>query len=158
MASTDNRVGSCSPLAAFRSGEKEKLAYVTCVSAKWETSNKPDFVATVDVDPESSTYSKIIHKLEVPNIGDELHHTGWNACSSCRDCNVRRSNLIVPGINSDRIYVLDVATNPRAPSLQKIETRELHEHVKASAPHTVHCLPSGDIMISCLGDEQGNAK
>ena len=31
------------------------------------------------------TYSQVIHRLEMPGIGDELHHTGWNACSSCHD-------------------------------------------------------------------------
>ncbi|KAF8764164.1 Methanethiol oxidase like protein [Argiope bruennichi] len=159
MATESNPIKYKSPLEAFNSGHKEKLAYVTCVSAKWKTSEKPDFVATIDLDPESPTYSKIIHKLEAIHIGDEFHHTGWNACSSCRDCSVRRSNLIVPGINSDRIYILDVATNPRAPSLYKvIETQELHERGKASAPHTVHCLPNGDILISCLGDEKEEAK
>ncbi|GBL85846.1 Methanethiol oxidase [Araneus ventricosus] len=159
MATQSNPIKYTSPLEAFRSGHREKLAYVTCVSAKWKTSEKPDFVATIDLDPESPTYSKIIHKLEAIHVGDEFHHTGWNACSSCRDCSVLRSNLIVPGINSDRIYILDVATNPRAPSLHKvIETQVLHGTGKASAPHTVHCLPNGDILISCLGDEKGEAK
>ena len=41
--------------------------------------------ATIDADPESRTYSQVIHRLEMPGIGDELHHTGWNACSSCHD-------------------------------------------------------------------------
>ena len=27
-----------------------------------------------------------------------------------------------------------------------------------SAPHTTHCLGSGDIMISCMGDPKGDAK
>ena len=44
---------------------------------------KPDYLATVDVDPNSPTYSEVIHRLEMPGIGDELHHMGWNACSSC---------------------------------------------------------------------------
>ncbi|KAG8197127.1 hypothetical protein JTE90_011290 [Oedothorax gibbosus] len=156
--SEDHHVGYSSPLDAYNHGRREKLAYVTCISAKWETTGKHDFIATIDLDPQSSTYSKIIHKLEVPNLGDELHHTGWNACSSCRDCTVRRSKLIVPAINSDRIYIVDVATNPRAPSIHKIvDTCDLHGK-KAGAPHTVHCLPSGDVMISCLGNEKGEAK
>ena len=41
------------------------------------------FLATIDVDPKSESYSKVIHRLEMPGIGDELHHMGWNACSSC---------------------------------------------------------------------------
>ena len=33
------------------------------------------------------------------NIGDELHHTGWNACSSCHhDPTKQRRYLIVPGV------------------------------------------------------------
>ena len=27
-----------------------------------------------------------------------------------------------------------------------------------SAPHTTHCLADGDIMISTMGDNNGNAK
>lgn len=37
---------------------------------------KPDYLATVDVDPNSETYSKVIHRLPVPYVGDELHHSG----------------------------------------------------------------------------------
>lgn len=159
MASTDSPTGYNSPLEAFNSGQKEKLAYVTCISAKWKTNNKPDFVATIDLNPASPTYSKIIHKLEMPTLGDELHHTGWNACSSCKDCSIRRRFLIAPGINSDRIYIIDVASNPRSPKIHKVvETQQLHGTGKSSAPHTVHCLPNGDILISCLGNEHGAAK
>lgn len=59
--------------------------------------NKPDYLATVDVDPKSCTYSKVIHRLPVPYIGDELHHSGWNACSSCfREPGAERRYLILP--------------------------------------------------------------
>lgn len=27
-----------------------------------------------------------------------------------------------------------------------------------STPHTTHCLPTGDMMISTMGDKEGNAK
>jgi len=60
---------------------------------------KPDYLATVDLDPNSPTYSKVIHRLPVPYVGDELHHTGWNSCSSCHgDPSAQRRFLIVPGI------------------------------------------------------------
>ena len=35
--------------------------------------------------------------------------------------------------------------------MQVIEPSELYK-VGCSIPHTTHCLPSGDIMISTLGD------
>ena len=44
--------------------------------------DRPDFIAVVDVDPNSPSYGEIVHRTEMPNVGDELHHFGWNACSS----------------------------------------------------------------------------
>ena len=89
----------------------------------------------------------------MPYIGDEIHHTGWNACSSCYDDPTRsRSRLIVPGLGSDRIYIVDVLTNPRKPRLDKvIEPWEIHAQ-GVSTPHTTHCLADGNVMISTLGD------
>jgi selenium-binding protein 1 len=46
---------------------------VTAISAN---EKEPDALVTVDVDPESSTNGKVIHVLKMPNVGDELHHTG----------------------------------------------------------------------------------
>ena len=60
----------------------EKLAYVVAIYAGTEP-KKPDYLATIDVDPQSKTYSQVIHRLQMPNVGDELHHFGWNACASC---------------------------------------------------------------------------
>ena len=54
-------------------------------------------------------------------MGDELHHSGWNSCSSCHgDASKSRSRLILPGLHSDRVYVIDVKTNPLSPSIYKV--------------------------------------
>ena len=113
-------------------------------------------MATVDVDPESPTYSQVISRLHLPYVGDEIHHTGWNACSSCFDDPTRsRSRLIVPALGSDRIYIVDVKTDPRNPRLDKvIEPWEMHAF-GVSTPHTTHCLADGNVMISTLGDGPG---
>ena len=34
------------------------------------------------VDPSSDTYGKVVGWSELPTAGNELHHFGWNACSS----------------------------------------------------------------------------
>jgi hypothetical protein len=48
-------------------------------------------------------------------VGDELHHSGWNACSSCYgDASVSRRFLVLPALKSGRIYAVDVG-QPRAP-------------------------------------------
>src|SRR5437868_6797642 len=56
----------------------EKLAYVDATYAG-TGARKPDYLATVDVDPQSKTYSQVIHRVPMPHVGDELHHFGWNA-------------------------------------------------------------------------------
>jgi selenium-binding protein 1 len=141
------------PAAAIRS-PPEKLAYVVATYAGTER-RKPDYLATIDVDPGSATYSQVIHRLKMPNVGDELHHFGWNACASC-EAGCSRRYLIVPGLTSSRIHVVDTL-DPRAPKMHKvIEPADVHK-AKLSAPHTVHCLADGRIMISMLGNDKGNA-
>ena len=94
----------------------------------------------------------------MPNLGDELHHFGWNACSSCHgDEHKARRFLIVPGFRSSRIHILDTE-DQRAPRLHKvIEPDEVKAKTNLTAPHTVHCLADGHVMISMLGDAEGNA-
>lgn len=63
----------------------------------------------------------MIHRLAMPNLGDELHHSGWNTCSSCfGDATKKRNRLILPSLISSRIYVVDVGTDLRAPRLFKV--------------------------------------
>ncbi|MDP9019959.1 MAG: selenium-binding family protein, partial [Actinomycetota bacterium] len=58
--------------------EPEELAYVALLN----TSGKPDALGVLDTDPRSPTYAQVVGRLDMPNAGDELHHFGWNACSS----------------------------------------------------------------------------
>ncbi|BFZ00921.1 hypothetical protein BsWGS_03961 [Bradybaena similaris] len=150
--------GYASPADAMKNGPREKIVYLPCIVPPHLKKKKPDYLATVDIDPESPTYCKVIHRLIMPYLEDELHHSGWNACSSCHDDPSRsRNRLILPALNSDRIYVIDVGTNPREPRFHKIvEPVDVHRLTGLGAPHTTHCLASGDVMISCIGDAQGN--
>src|SRR4051812_31526774 len=137
-----------------RKSPPETLAYVTCVAAG-SGAAKPDYLATIDLDPASKTYSRVVHRLPMPNSGDELHHFGWNACAGCHGARARR-HLVVPGLASSRIHVVDT-DNPREPRLHKvIEPDEVVRKTKLTAPHTVHCLADGRMMISMLGDEKLN--
>jgi len=142
--------GYATPKEAFYHSPREKLLYIPCIIPD---KSRPDYVVTVDSDPSSPTYSQVISRLHFPYVGDEIHHTGWNACSSCYDDPKRaRNRLIVPALGSDRIYIVDVATDPRNPKLHKIvEPWEMHA-LGVSTPHTTHCLANGDVMISTLGD------
>ncbi len=148
--------GYATPADAMQA-EKEKLLYAIALYTGTGI-EQPDYLATVDVDPNSPTYSQVIHRLPMPYIGDELHHFGWNACSSCHgDASKSRRFCVIPGQRSSRIYIVDTQEE-KAPKIHKvIEPEEIKAKTHLSAPHTVHCLADGHIMISMLGDSEGNA-
>jgi len=75
--------GYASPEEAMKA-EREKVLYTVALYVGTEV-EEPDYLATVDVDPDSPTYSRVIERTAMPNVGNELHHFGWNACSSCHD-------------------------------------------------------------------------
>ena len=60
----------------------ERLAYVATIGVGQNGDTPPDALGVLDLDPASSSYGQIVSRLEMPNVGDELHHFGWNACSS----------------------------------------------------------------------------
>ncbi|XP_068711442.1 methanethiol oxidase-like [Montipora foliosa] len=146
--------GYSTPLEAMK-GPREKLMYLPCIYSNTGI-EKPDYLVTVDVDPDSPTYSKVINRLPVPYLGDELHHSGWNACSSCHgDPNQRRNRLVMPSLTSNRIYIFDVETDPKAPRIHKIIEPEEVTKTGLAYLHTSHCLGSGEIMISAMGTPEG---
>src|SRR5262245_35582038 len=95
-----------SPQEAIAS-PREKLMFVSALRVGIND-KQPDYLAVVDVDPASKTYSQVVERVMMPTPGDELHHFGWNACSSCHgDKDRMRRFLIVPGFTSGRIHVID---------------------------------------------------
>ncbi len=140
-------------------GPPEKLAYVAALNPPGSQNN--DAIIVVDLDPESSDFGQEVGRCTLTNLGDELHHFGWNACSSAL-CpyaphpHIERRYLIVPGIRSSRLYVIDTKPNPRQPKIVRtIEPEELAERTGYSRPHTVHCGPEG-IYVSALGSPSGD--
>jgi selenium-binding protein 1 len=148
--------GFASPAEAMQA-PREEFVYVACLY-EGTGIQEPDFLAVVDVNPESDRYSQIIHRTPMPNVGDELHHYGWQTCSSAHDCcGLERKYLVVPGFRSTRIHVLDVASDPRRPEIVKvIEPEEMIRKTGYTRPHTVHCMPGNIITLSMLGDAEGN--
>jgi selenium-binding protein 1 len=136
----------------------EELAYLAMLSPSGDRS---DAIGVVDVKSGSKSYGRLVGQFEMPNRSDELHHFGWNACSAslcpwAPHPHVERRYLIVPGINSSRIHVLDTKANPRKPELVKvIEPETVAKKTNYASPHTVHCGPDG-IYISALGAPDGD--
>ena len=100
----------------------ETLAYVVTFDPK---KSKPDALCAIDLDPKQSSYGKIVGRIEMPKVGDELHHFGWNACSAAL-CpyaphpHVERRYLIVPGLRSSRIYIIDTKPYARNPRIVRV--------------------------------------
>jgi hypothetical protein len=51
--------GYRSPLDAVRHGPREKVLYIPCIQPSPQETQRSDYLATVDVDPSSATYSKV---------------------------------------------------------------------------------------------------
>src|SRR5687767_4625037 len=116
----------------------EKRAYVAVISPKGD---RPDGLAVVDVDPQSPSRGQILHRMELPFTGDELHHFGWNACSAALCPNMphphlQRLYLVLPGLRSSRLYIVDTQPDPERPHVvNTITPEEVHAKSGYSRPH-----------------------
>ncbi|HYB08311.1 MAG TPA: selenium-binding family protein [Alphaproteobacteria bacterium] len=147
-----------SPRSAMKA-PAETLAYVASFDPRRKV---PDALSVVDVDRGSPNYGRIVGNVTMPNVGDELHHFGWNACSSCLCPNaphahMERRYLIVPGLRSSRIHILDVKADPRNPKIVRVlEPDEVADKAGYTRPHTIHCGPEG-IYVAALANGKGEA-
>src|SRR2546422_647017 len=117
----------------------ETLAYMVTFDP---TAKTPDRLVTLDVDPKSPNFGNEAGHVELPNLGDELHHFGWNACSSAL-CpyaphpHIERRYLLVPGLRSSRIYVFDTKADRTKPKLvHTISAEEIAS--RAGYSHKLH--------------------
>ena len=85
---------------------EEQLAYVVAFD---RAGRKHDALTVVDVDASPDSYGRVVGWTDVPSKGDELHHFGWNACSSAlkhegHDMEgLARRFLLVPGLRSSNV-------------------------------------------------------
>ena len=93
----------------------EELAYVVAFD---RDGTQSDAMIVLDVNPASDSYGHVVGWTDVGR-GHELHHFGWNACSSALKheghdmTGLARRYLLVPGIRSSAIHVLDTQPDPR---------------------------------------------
>jgi selenium-binding protein 1 len=118
---------------------REELLYLITTD---KGGQDPDFLAVVGADPdESSEYGQMIHRLDMPMIGDELHHFGFN---------VFQTRLLLPGLFSGRLHVVDIETDPKKPSIESWNS-DLIANSNYIIPHTVVGTPDGGYMVSMIG-------
>jgi methanethiol oxidase len=138
---------------------RETLAYVAMLNPMGEGAR--DAIGVVDTNPASKAYGRLVGQVDLPGADNELHHFGWNACSShlcpyAAHAHVERRYLIVPGIHTSNIHIIDTKPDPRTPRLVRvIDGETVARKTGYGSPHTVHCGPDG-IFVNALGATDGN--
>jgi selenium-binding protein 1 len=99
-----------------------------------------DKLVTIDVNPASATYGKVVNSVSVGGRG-EAHHMGFTD---------DRRYLWAGGLDDSRIYVFDVGTDPAKPKLVQTIT-DLARRTGYVGPHTYYALP-GRMLIGMLSN------
>ena len=120
-------------------GQREKLLYVWTRDAD---SKESDFLAVVDVDPASAQYGTIIATAPTNSAANEAHHFGYTADAS---------RIFGAGMFTNKLFIYDVKTNPRKPTLLKTVDLDATGY---SGPHTMYAIPGG-MLIAMLGKVGG---
>lgn len=124
-----------------RLDKPEKLLYVFCVDADAKDN---DFLLVIDVQPESPKYGQIIHQLDLGCSGNETHHFGFTD---------DRTHIWGCSLFSSKIFIIDVASNPEKPKLEKVLDK-VPEQTGYAGPHSPYALP-GRMLISFLAAKDG---
>jgi selenium-binding protein 1 len=99
-----------------------------------------DKLVTVDVNPASKQYGKVVNALSVGGRS-EAHHMGFTD---------DRRYLWAGGLDSSKIYVFDVASNPAKPKLVKT-IADFAKKTGYVGPHTFYAMP-GRMLIQGLSN------
>jgi selenium-binding protein 1 len=135
------RAETCLSPFVKRLDRQEKVLYVFCVDADAKDN---DFVAVIDVDPDSDTYGKLTYTLDLGSKGNETHHWGYTD---------DRTRIWAGGLFTSRIWILNVAADPAKPRVETV-LDDIPARSGLSGPHTYYALP-GRMLISFLGSAEG---
>ncbi|HEX4944234.1 MAG TPA: selenium-binding protein SBP56-related protein [Usitatibacteraceae bacterium] len=99
-----------------------------------------DKLVTIDVNPKSKSYGKVVASVSVDARG-EAHHMGFTD---------DRRFLWAGGLASNKIHVFDVATQPAKPKLVRT-IANLGDKAGWLGPHTFYAMP-GRMLVGSLSN------
>ena len=102
-----------------------------------------DKLVTIDVNPASPTYGTVINSLSVGGR-NEAHHSGFTD---------DRKYLWAGGLDTNKIFIFDVYSDPAKPTLHKIIENFVAASGGVVGPHTTYALP-GRMMITGLSNNK----
>jgi len=100
-----------------------------------------DKLVTIDVNPDSPDYGNPVSSLSVGGR-NEAHHSGLTD---------DRRFLWASGLDTSKIFIFDIATNPAAPQLVKTIDDFVARSGGVVGPHTNYALP-GRMMLTGLSN------
>ncbi len=101
-----------------------------------------DKLVTIDVNPKSKSYGKVIATLSLSDRG-EAHHMGFTD---------DRRFLWAGGLDNSKIYVFDISSNPAKPKLTKT-IANLSAKTGYVGPHTFYAMP-GRMLVGALSNSK----
>jgi len=102
-----------------------------------------DKLVTIDVNPGSSTYGQVVDSVSVGGR-NEAHHSGFTD---------DRRYLWASGLDTSKIFVFDVASDPAAPRLVRTIDDFVSESGGVVGPHTNYALP-GRMLLTGLSNNR----
>jgi selenium-binding protein 1 len=117
---------------------QERFLYVSTIA---QSKTDPDFIAVIGADPRRPDFGKIVNRIDMPNIGDELHHFGYSS---------DQKRLLVPGLFSSRIHVFDIKGDGSRLALRAVNGR-LAAKSGYAIPHGVMTMADGRAMVTMIG-------
>lgn len=130
-----------SPYMAKITGQ-EDFAYIWTLGASG-VGDEQDKLVTVDVNPKSPKYGKVVDSLSVGGR-NEAHHS---------DFTDDRNYLWAGGLDTSKIFIFDVHSDPAKPKLHKTITDFVAKSGGVVGPHTFYALP-GRMLITGLSNNK----
>src|SRR5213080_2156131 len=131
---------TCSSPYLARIEGQEEFVYVWTLGVDG-LGDGQDKLVTVDVKPGSPTYGKVIQSVSVEGR-HEAHHGGFTD---------DRRQLWLAGLESSKIFIYDVYTDPAKPRFVKSIDDFVEKSGGAVGPHGVYALP-GRVLIPALSN------
>lgn len=131
---------TCSSPYMARIEGQEEFVYVWTLGIEG-MGDGSDKLVVVDVKPGSPSYGKVIHSQSVEGR-NEAHHGGFTD---------DRRQLWLAGLDSSKIFIFDVHSQPARPALVKTIDQFEKQTGGAVGPHGAYALP-GRVLIPCLSN------
>ncbi len=107
-----------------------------------------DKLVTVGANPARPDYGKVVSSVSVGGR-HEAHHGGFTD---------DRSHLWLGGLDTSKIFIIDVATNPARPKLVKVIDDFVQMTGGVVGPHGFYALPGRMLIPSLSNAHTGNGK